>query len=97
MQDFKCLASALLRFRLLFLHRPISNRVLLHIKVDAHFHYWQSAQCETLRIVLEVNLPHGGVGTLAEFQLEDVDMCVSAQHHVYTASRRAHLQVNHIG
>ena len=34
--------------------------MLVHIEVYSNLHYWQSAQCESLGVLFQVNLPHGG-------------------------------------
>ena len=78
----------------LSLHRPVGDVVLLHVEVDAYLHHGQPALHETLGVLPEVYLPHGGGGVLVELQLEEIEVRGGAEHHVNAAARRAHLHVH---
>ena len=59
---------------------PIFQGMPLHVEVDADFHYGQAAQGEAFRIILQVDLLHGGFGRLVQFQFYDVERGGRAHH-----------------
>ena len=76
------------------LNLPVSKGVGLRVEVDAGFHYGQAAEGEAGGVVLEVDLPHGGLGGTVELQLEEIQLLRRAQHHVHTTRGGAHLHVD---
>lgn len=56
------------------LNLPVGKGVGLRVEVDAGFHDGQAAEGEAGGVVLEVDLPHGGLGGTVELQLEEIQL-----------------------
>ena len=59
---------------------PLSDSTFLRVKVDAYFHYGQSAVGKLRLVILQVDLLHGCFRTLVQFQFKQAqgissDLC----------------------
>ena len=54
-------------------NHPILQGMPFHVKVNADLHHGQAAQGEAFGIVFQVNLLHGCLGRLVQFQFHDVE------------------------
>lgn len=75
-----------LRFKYcLFFYYPATQGMLICIKADAYLHNGQSAEHKAFGIILQIYLSHGGIGTLAQFQFDDIQGIGSMHHHIHTS------------
>ena len=65
-----------------------------HVKVDADLHHGKAAQGEAFGVVLQVDLLHGGLGGLVQFQFHDVERGGRAHHHVHPSLRGTYFHIH---
>ena len=75
-------------------NHPIFQGMPFHVKIDSDLHHGQTAQSEAFGIVLQVNLLHGGLGRLVQFQFHDVERGGRAHHHVYPPTRGTYFHIH---
>ena len=56
--------SGKLFFSMNYLYLPVPQRPPFTIEINPHLHHRKSAQCKAFGIILQINLIHGGIGTL---------------------------------
>ena len=54
-----------------------------HVKVNADLHHGLAAQGKAFGVIFQVNLLHGCLGRLVQFQFHDVERGGRAHHHVH--------------
>ena len=65
-----------------------------HVKIDSDLHHGQAAQGEAFGIVFQVNLLHGSLGRLVQFQFHNVERGGRAHHHVYPPTRGTYFHIH---
>ena len=81
------------KYKLLSYH-PFLQGALLAVEADADLDYGQAAKGETLRIVFQVDLPHGVLRRAVQLQLHHVQRGGGAHGHVHPSPRGAYLHVH---
>ena len=77
------------------LYRPILKITLLCIEVDTDLYYGLATSRKTLVVLLEVDLLHRSLGTLVEFQLDEIERVFGLHYHVHPTIRRMNLDIYH--
>lgn len=79
----------------LWFYDPILNIPFLSIKVYTNFYYRLATSRKTLAVLLEVDLLHGGLGTLVEFQFDEIESILSLHHYIHPSIRCVNLHIHH--
>lgn len=70
-------------YAMLFYH-PTLQRTTPAVKVYSDFHHRKAAECETFRIVFQIDLVQCGFSGFVQLQLHNVEGGLGAEHHIHT-------------
>ncbi len=75
-------------------NHPILQGMPFHVKVNADLHHGLAAQGKAFGVIFQVNLLHGCLGRLVQFQFHDVERGGRAHHHVHPSHRGTYFHVH---